>query len=132
MYVLVPIPAEATTVVQLSGPRRCSTNFLSSANIIPCIDRPPFGFRETRCDVHGVCSTRASALRGAADALLERFAMPNDPRSEVPAERLPPGQYAARDFPVLHVGNVPPFDPKAWRFAITGDVERPQKLDWQQ
>jgi DMSO/TMAO reductase YedYZ molybdopterin-dependent catalytic subunit len=48
------------------------------------------------------------------------------------ADRLPPGQYAARDFPVLHVGSVPAFDPKTWRFAISGDVQNPQELDWQQ
>lgn len=48
------------------------------------------------------------------------------------AERLPPGQYMARDFPVLHVGNVPPFDPKTWRFRVFGEVEQPQKFTWEQ
>ena len=48
------------------------------------------------------------------------------------AERLPPGQDAARDFPVLHVGSVPPFDPKKWRFKITGEIDNPMELTWQQ
>jgi DMSO/TMAO reductase YedYZ molybdopterin-dependent catalytic subunit len=47
-------------------------------------------------------------------------------------ERLPPGQYMVRDFPVLHVGDVPPFDPKTWRFRIFGDVDRPQEYTWDQ
>jgi DMSO/TMAO reductase YedYZ molybdopterin-dependent catalytic subunit len=47
-------------------------------------------------------------------------------------KRLPPGQYFVRDFPVLHVGSVPAFDPKTWRFRIFGDVERPAELKWEQ
>jgi DMSO/TMAO reductase YedYZ molybdopterin-dependent catalytic subunit len=46
--------------------------------------------------------------------------------------RLPPGQYAARDFPVLHVGAVPAFDEAKWRFRIWGEVSRPQELTWSQ
>jgi DMSO/TMAO reductase YedYZ molybdopterin-dependent catalytic subunit len=52
--------------------------------------------------------------------------------SQDPAGRLPPGQYMVRDFPVLHVGDVPSFDPKRWKFQILGDVERPQELTWEQ
>jgi DMSO/TMAO reductase YedYZ molybdopterin-dependent catalytic subunit len=58
--------------------------------------------------------------------------MPQASSSEDLADRLPPGQYAARDFPVLHVGSVPPFDAKKWRFTIGGEVERPQTMTWQQ
>lgn len=57
--------------------------------------------------------------------------MPAKP-DEALAERLPPGQYVARDFPVLHVGSVPPFNPKTWRFRIFGEVEHPAELTWQQ
>ncbi|MBC5824959.1 MAG: sulfite oxidase-like oxidoreductase [Candidatus Eremiobacteraeota bacterium] len=46
--------------------------------------------------------------------------------------RLPPGQYAARDFPVLHVGSVPRFDPKTWRLNIFGKVRRPRQFYWEQ
>lgn len=38
----------------------------------------------------------------------------------------------ARDFPVLHVGAVPRFDPKTWRFRISGEVEHPQEMTWDQ
>ena len=48
------------------------------------------------------------------------------------AGRLPPGQYMARDFPVLHVGEVPRFDPKTWRFRVWGEVERTLEFDWPQ
>ncbi len=48
------------------------------------------------------------------------------------AGRLPPGQYMARDFPVLHVGNVPQFNPKTWRFRVFGEVEEPLEYTWEQ
>jgi len=57
--------------------------------------------------------------------------MATKPKEEV-EERLPPGQYMARDFPVLHVGDVPRFDPKTWRFRIFGEVEHPQEFTWEQ
>jgi DMSO/TMAO reductase YedYZ molybdopterin-dependent catalytic subunit len=44
--------------------------------------------------------------------------------------RLPPGQIVTRKWPVLHYGMVPPFDPAAWRFRITGAVARPVELAW--
>jgi DMSO/TMAO reductase YedYZ molybdopterin-dependent catalytic subunit len=53
-------------------------------------------------------------------------------KDEQLAQRLPPGQYMARDFPVLHVGDVPPFDPATWRFRIWGEVEHPREFDWEQ
>ncbi|HXW77107.1 MAG TPA: sulfite oxidase-like oxidoreductase [Candidatus Eremiobacteraceae bacterium] len=46
------------------------------------------------------------------------------------ADRLPPGQYLARDFPVLHVGSPPHFDEKKWRLRIFGEVETPVELTW--
>ncbi|MDQ6780485.1 MAG: sulfite oxidase-like oxidoreductase [Candidatus Eremiobacteraeota bacterium] len=48
------------------------------------------------------------------------------------AGRLPPGQYMARDFPVLHVGSVPQFHADRWRLRIFGEVERPVTLSWEQ
>jgi len=48
------------------------------------------------------------------------------------AQRLPPGQYMARDFPVLHVGEVPRFDAATWRFRVWGDVERPLQFGWRE
>lgn len=46
------------------------------------------------------------------------------------AGRLPPGQAATLKWPVLHEGNVPAFDPKTWDFRITGLVEKPVRLTW--
>lgn len=57
--------------------------------------------------------------------------MAREKLDDVLAQRLPPGQYAVRDFPVLHVGEVPRFDPKTWRFRIGGEVDNPVELDWE-
>ena len=46
--------------------------------------------------------------------------------------RLPPGQYMVRDFPVLHVGDVPPFNPKTWKFKVFGEVHRQLEYTWEQ
>ena len=45
-------------------------------------------------------------------------------------ERLPPGQIITQKWPVLHSGTVPDVDLGAWRFEVTGAVERPVKLTW--
>jgi DMSO/TMAO reductase YedYZ molybdopterin-dependent catalytic subunit len=57
-------------------------------------------------------------------------------RSELAAEgidpdRLPPGQYRSKDFPVLHVGEVPDWrDLTGWDLRVTGHVERPFSLSF--
>jgi DMSO/TMAO reductase YedYZ molybdopterin-dependent catalytic subunit len=38
--------------------------------------------------------------------------------------RLPPGQYVTDRFPVLHVGDVPRYEPGTWNLVINGLVER--------
>ncbi len=43
-------------------------------------------------------------------------------------ERLPPGQYLTEKWPVFHAGSVPVIDPAAYRFELTGLVERPLSL----
>ena len=47
------------------------------------------------------------------------------------AERLPPGQLVTRKWPVLHYSQVPVVDQDAWRFEVSGLVERPLSLRWQ-
>ncbi len=39
--------------------------------------------------------------------------------------RLPPGQYLTDRFPVLHVGDVPSYEPGQWDLTISGLVDRP-------
>ncbi len=46
------------------------------------------------------------------------------------AGRLPPGQSLTLKWPILHQGSVPPFDPSRWDFEISGLVERPVTLSW--
>lgn len=46
------------------------------------------------------------------------------------AERVPPGQFATQRWPVLHQGDVPPFDPLTWDFRVWGEVARPMAWSW--
>ena len=46
------------------------------------------------------------------------------------AGRLPPGQSLTLKWPVLHVGDVPRFDAQTWDFRISGLVEEPLRLAW--
>ncbi len=48
------------------------------------------------------------------------------------AGRLPPGQSLTLKWPVLHSGSVPQFDPAAWDFKISGEVEEPARLSWEE
>jgi DMSO/TMAO reductase YedYZ molybdopterin-dependent catalytic subunit len=48
------------------------------------------------------------------------------------AGRLPPGQSATIKWPVLHLGDVPHFDPLRWYFLIAGQVENPVRLSWKE
>lgn len=69
-----------------------------------------------------------NVLRNKA-RLLEKFKA----RGAHPAttrERLPPGQHAVTNFPVLDLGIHPPFDPSTWRLVVEGEVERPLTLTW--
>jgi DMSO/TMAO reductase YedYZ molybdopterin-dependent catalytic subunit len=40
-------------------------------------------------------------------------------------DRIPPGQVLTTKWPVLHYGNVPSVDPATWTFTMSGLVERP-------
>jgi DMSO/TMAO reductase YedYZ molybdopterin-dependent catalytic subunit len=44
--------------------------------------------------------------------------------------RLPPGQYLTDKWPVLHAGTVPKIDLATWDFQVTGEVEEPLRLTW--
>ena len=46
--------------------------------------------------------------------------------------RLPPGQSLTLKWPVLHYGGVPVFDPTTWDFKISGEVEEPVRLTWEE
>ena len=39
--------------------------------------------------------------------------------------RLPPGQYLTDRFPVLHVGDIPDYEPGEWDLSVTGLVDAP-------
>ncbi|GAC1425675.1 MAG: sulfite oxidase-like oxidoreductase [Candidatus Velthaea sp.] len=45
---------------------------------------------------------------------------------------VPPGQTVTAGFPVLHVGDVPAFDPKTWRLRFFGMVEDPFELSFEE
>jgi DMSO/TMAO reductase YedYZ molybdopterin-dependent catalytic subunit len=44
--------------------------------------------------------------------------------------RLPPGQYYTEKWPVLHAGEVPDVDLAAWTLQVTGEVEEPLSLSY--
>jgi DMSO/TMAO reductase YedYZ molybdopterin-dependent catalytic subunit len=44
--------------------------------------------------------------------------------------RVPPGQRVTEKFPVLHYGSIPKFDPQTWDFKISGLVEEPLALSY--
>jgi DMSO/TMAO reductase YedYZ molybdopterin-dependent catalytic subunit len=46
--------------------------------------------------------------------------------------RLPPGQYLTKKWPVLHAGSVPRVDLAKWDLAVTGEVEQPLRLTWEE
>ena len=48
------------------------------------------------------------------------------------AQRLPPGQYLTDRFPVLHVGDVPTYQPGEWSIEIFGAVSAPFTLNYAQ
>ena len=51
-----------------------------------------------------------------------------------PADRLPPGQYVPRGWPVLHYGRVPEFRPAGWDLTVVGATAdgRQHRWDWAQ
>jgi DMSO/TMAO reductase YedYZ molybdopterin-dependent catalytic subunit len=46
------------------------------------------------------------------------------------AHRVPPGQVIATRWPVLHQGDVPPFDPATWDFRVWGLVATATSWTW--
>ena len=47
-------------------------------------------------------------------------------------DRIPPGQVVTTKWPVLHYGNVPHVDTKTWTFTVSGLVERPFSLSYEE
>jgi DMSO/TMAO reductase YedYZ molybdopterin-dependent catalytic subunit len=46
--------------------------------------------------------------------------------------RLPPGQVVTRKWPVLHYGTVPDVDLAQWRFTVSGAVDQPFAVTWEE
>ena len=53
-------------------------------------------------------------------------------RSDVDPARLPPGQYATRDFPVLSAGPTPHTPLEEWTFTIGGALAEPVSWSWKE
>jgi DMSO/TMAO reductase YedYZ molybdopterin-dependent catalytic subunit len=45
-------------------------------------------------------------------------------------DRLPPGQYLTRDFPVLSAGPTPDVPLDEWELSVTGAVDSPRRWSW--
>ncbi len=50
---------------------------------------------------------------------------------EAPSDRVPPGQYVTRDFPVLSAGPTPRIGLDEWQLELIGEVDRPKSWSWQ-
>ena len=53
-------------------------------------------------------------------------------RDDAPGRRLPPGQYATKDFPVLSAGPTPHTSLAHWDFTIVGEVGEPRRWTWEE
>jgi DMSO/TMAO reductase YedYZ molybdopterin-dependent catalytic subunit len=51
-------------------------------------------------------------------------------RDPAQGDRLPPGQYLVRDFPVLSAGPTPRTALSTWTFSLTGEVDEPRRWTW--
>jgi DMSO/TMAO reductase YedYZ molybdopterin-dependent catalytic subunit len=51
---------------------------------------------------------------------------------DAPPDRVPPGQYVTRDFPVLSAGPTPKVDLAEWRLDVDGAVGTPRAWTWQE
>jgi len=49
---------------------------------------------------------------------------------DVPADRVPPGQYVTSDFPVLSAGPTPRIPLEQWRFTITDSLRSERSWTW--
>jgi DMSO/TMAO reductase YedYZ molybdopterin-dependent catalytic subunit len=54
------------------------------------------------------------------------------PRDRSVSDRLPPGQYLERDFPVLSTGPTPHTPLSEWTFSITGEVDTVKTWTWKE
>lgn len=48
------------------------------------------------------------------------------------SNRIPPGQFQTQKWPVLHAGGVPRIDLEKWSLTLSGLVDHPQKITWQE
>ena len=53
-------------------------------------------------------------------------------RDDAPGERVPPGQYVTKDFPVLSAGPTPHTPLEHWDFSIAGEVDEPRRWTWEE
>jgi DMSO/TMAO reductase YedYZ molybdopterin-dependent catalytic subunit len=54
------------------------------------------------------------------------------PRDRAKGDRLPPGQYEVRDFPVLSAGPTPHVALSRWTFSLTGEVDEITRWTWEE
>jgi DMSO/TMAO reductase YedYZ molybdopterin-dependent catalytic subunit len=52
--------------------------------------------------------------------------------ADAPSNRVPPGQYVTRDFPVLSAGPTPRVGLDEWRLELIGEVGQPRGWSWQE
>ena len=53
-------------------------------------------------------------------------------RDAASTDRVPPGQYVTRDYPVLSAGPTPHTPLTRWDFTIDGEVDEPHRWTWEE
>ena len=79
--------------------------------------------------------TTADQQNQQASAAQPQFGLkrPDQVKIAPPAgERVPPGQFVAKTFPVLTYGDTPEIDLSIWRMRVWGLVDNEIELDWPQ
>ena len=79
--------------------------------------------------------TTADQQNQQASAAQPQFGLkrPDQVKIAPPAgERVPPGQFVAKTFPVLTYGDTPEIDLSTWRMRVWGLVDNEIELDWPQ
>src|SRR4051794_1074274 len=114
-------------------PRFQWSNMEGSAHLLrsSLVERGIAGRLASRETVHSGCRTQ-TPLQGSHQMAFNFFNKGRLERSKHLGDRLPPGQYQTEKWPVLHYGSVPKFDPAKWDFKVSGLVDNPIQLTYDQ
>jgi DMSO/TMAO reductase YedYZ molybdopterin-dependent catalytic subunit len=86
----------------------------------------------SRRTASGVAASRVARARGAVMSPLISRGFRGRRGGDVPRDRVPPGQYVTRDYPVLSAGPTPKTPLERWDFQIVGELDEPGRWTWEE